>query len=68
MIVDWDEAKAYLEQRLKQARVKSDDFEGSEFQRGKLSGEITTLNAMLNLPEAIKLLKQHDKDVARNAR
>lgn len=63
-MIDWSIVEKYIAGKLAGARRRLDDFEGSDFQRGRLSGEVTTLAAMLNLPEALKVLELYDKEEA----
>lgn len=66
--VSWDKATVYLAQKLEHARARYEDFEGSDYERGKLSGEIKALKDMINLPNALGLLEEHDLEAKNNAR
>ena len=61
-IIAWDDADEYLRQRLEQLRVRLEEFQGSEFERGRLAGEIRTMREVLHLPETLELLRVHDKE------
>lgn len=57
-VIQWHEAKAYLELKLAQVRAQYDDADGPELY--KLQGRAQVLKEMLNLPQALKMLQNKD--------
>ena len=66
-ILAWESAEEYLKMRLEHSRSILEDFQGTEFERGRLAGEVRTLKEMLRLPQTLALLDAHDKEVRESA-
>lgn len=60
--IKWPDAVDYITKKRDQRQRTLNDFEGSEFQRGRVAGEVKALSDMLNLPEALALLAEAEKE------